>query len=268
MIRLAAFDLDGTLFNSKSRISDGNLAAVEEARKRGIRIVIASGRPYTVVRHVLKELNLDLTDSYCITLNGAQIIRCEDGSQLSSSCITGADVRDIAEFVLPRGAFMHTYSTSRGLLVSRMNPYSRIELFGGMVSYAEDDFLKLDSGEFFYKALVAASGEQVDDIVSSLPAELISRFKVIRSLATLLEFLDPDTGKGPALVRLAGLLGVSSDEIIAFGDEQNDLDMIEYAGIGVAMANGGEEIRRKADFVTLSNDEDGVAYALKKFALG
>ncbi len=265
MIRLAAFDLDGTLFNSSSRISDVNLAALDEARKRGIRIVIASGRPYTVVRHVLEQLCLDLTDSYCITLNGAQIIRCRDDKELSGSFISGRDVRDIAGFVLPRGAFMHTYSVRRGLLLSRMNPYSEIELFGGLVKHAEDNFLKLDDNEKFYKALVAAQRELVDQIAAAVPDELRSRFKVIRSLGTLLEFLEPGTGKGPALARLAEELGISAGEIIAFGDEQNDLDMIEYAGTGVAMANGGEEIKRNADFVTLSNDEDGVAYALRRF---
>ena len=97
------------------------------------------------------------------------------------------------------------------------------------------------------------------------PEGIRRRFRMIRSLPTLLEFLDPAAGKGPALERLAGILGVAPSEIIAFGDEENDLDMLRFAGTGVAMGNASPILKDMADYVTLTNDEDGVAHALYRF---
>ena len=265
MIKLAAFDLDGTLFDSGSGISARNLEALGRIRRQGVQVVIASGRPYQVVRHVLDQLGFAADDAYCVTMNGANVVRCADGQTVSSSFVTGADVKKVAAYALSRGSFVHGFSLRRGLLVSEVNPYSAKEFFGGLVSYSVEDFLKLEDDELFYKILMAAPRSLLERLAPEVPRELTSRFAVIRSLDTLLEFLKSGTGKGPALMSLASWLGIAPSEVIAFGDEQNDIDMVRSAGIGVAMANGSPALKAVADFVTLSNDEDGVAFALDRF---
>ena len=265
MLRLAAFDLDGTLFTSASAISPGNRAALDHIRRLGVMTVIASGRPYEVIRQVMGSLDLDSAGSYCIAMNGAAVMRCGDDAEIAGLTVTGESVREVAEFAFSQGAEVHAFSLERGLLLSALNPYSAKEFFGGLVPYTVTDFLKIPAGELFRKVLMAAPPEILDRAAGVVPEGIRRRFRMIRSLPTLLEFLDPAAGKGPALERLAGILGVAPSEIIAFGDEENDLDMLRFAGTGVAMGNASPILKGMADYVTLTNDEDGVAHALYRF---
>ncbi len=265
MLKLAAFDLDGTLFNSNSEISKTNIVALQRLCGNGVGIVIASGRPYQVVKQVISQLKLPVEGSYCITMNGARVVRCCDDRDISCTTITGSDVKRIASFAFEHGAFIHAFSLERGLLLSKNNPYSAKEFFNGLVTYREADFMSFPDDELFYKTLIAANPQVLDQLAQQLPEEFYARYRVVRSLRTLMEFLEPNTCKGYALEQLSRILGLDSSEIIAFGDELNDLEMLKFAGVGVAMANGSRDLMEQADFVTKSNDEDGVAYGLSKY---
>ena len=107
----------------------------------------------------------------------------------------------------------------------------------------------------------------IDRITPQIPRELFEEYTVIRSLDFMVEFMNKDCNKAIGLEKLAQYLKISKEEIIAIGDADNDKEMIEYAGLGVAMGNAKDEIKQLADFVTKSNEEDGVAYVIDKFII-
>lgn len=109
--------------------------------------------------------------------------------------------------------------------------------------------------------------EILDECIKKIPKEYYEKYTIVRSTPSFLEFLNPDANKGSGISLLAGKLGIHKDDIICVGDAENDKHMIEYAGLGVAMGNANEEIKYLADYITLSNNEDGVAHVINKFIL-
>ena len=109
--------------------------------------------------------------------------------------------------------------------------------------------------------------EFLDQQIEKIPAQFKADYEVIKTRSNLLEFMPKGVTKAFGLDHLAQYLGMTSDEVMALGDEENDLSMIEYAGMGVAMANAVEKVRQAADYITLSNEQDGVAKAVEKFVL-
>ena len=109
--------------------------------------------------------------------------------------------------------------------------------------------------------------EVLQKAVDNLPKEVYEKYTVVRSTPYFLEFLNKEVNKGTGVKLLADHLRVKQEEVMTFGDAENDLDMIVYAGMGVAMANGFEEVKEAANYITDSNEEDGVAKAIEKFVL-
>ncbi len=267
MYKLVAFDLDGTLFNSRSEISTANLQAIHDLMDHGVQVAIASGRPYVVVKKVLEKLDLVRDDYYSITMNGAQVANNATGESQCSFLLSGELVAMLGREAAKFGCYIHGFSTTRGLMINKENPYSDIECFHGMIPYTIQDYTKITADESFYKVLLCGEAPLLDKVQKELPRDVCNNFKVMRSLDVLLEFINPKAGKGAALLALGQSLGIKPEEIVAFGDEQNDLDMLEVVGMPVAMGNASDFIKSKAKFVTLTNDEDGVAYGIRKIIL-
>jgi Cof subfamily protein (haloacid dehalogenase superfamily) len=268
MIDLIAIDMDGTLLDSAHTISPRVKQAIAAARARGLRIVLATGRPFSGIELYLDELGLADEDNYCITFNGA-VIQNAAGTQ------------SIAETTLGYDDYVYCEQVARDLGVhfhvlyerSMMTPNADISSHTVRDAYISRTPLIYRSVEQvqpswrFRKFMMVDDAAILDRAIANLPAELTQRYTVVKSAADFLEILHPDAGKGRALATLAAHLGVPAERIMAIGDQENDLVMLEFAGVAVAMGNAIDAVKAGADHVTTSNDEDGVALAIERYAL-
>ena len=272
-IKLIALDLDGTTLGRGAVLSQKTKETLEEAIAAGVHVVVATGRTLgSVPAPVLAIRGLE----YIITSNGAQLTRLADRKTIYSNC---PDREAIGEI----GAILASY------------PQYPIEVFTGGRAYIDKavfEDVRDNGSDFMDAAYVIATRTPVAGIYDFLSAqageieninihfpdmqakaamrEILSAVKsvtVTTSTHHNLEIGGRTTSKADAIRHLCGILGIGEENVMAAGDSPNDGAMIEAAGLGVAVANALDEVKAKADFITLANDEDGVAYAVDKFVL-
>lgn len=265
MIKICTIDLDGTLFDDKKKISLENKKAIQEAKKNGCRIVIATGRPYQGVLPVLEQLDLLSDEDYVICYNGAKVFNTKTQELIFSNTISGKDVKKIYQESKKLNTYFHAFQKDETLITDRHNPYTNVEVTINKIVDHIVDINSLQDKEEFLKCMMVGSEETVTNAINNLSPNYFDSYSVVRSASIFLEFLNKSTNKGTALEHLAEYLNISMDETMAIGDAGNDLAMIEKAGIGVAMVNGYEEVKRVANYITTSNEDSGVAKALNLF---
>lgn len=268
LYKLLAIDMDGTLLNERHEVSPAVLAALDAVRERGIRLVLCSGRPIAGMRPYLAELGLMGPDDYAIGYNGAYVERTAAAEVLFEYTLSLGDVRDLYELSLRLGSPMHIFADHALYTPNKdINEFTINEAFlnGLPLYYRTMD--ELDSGMSYQKVLFIDDPESLAVTRAALPRELYDRFTIVQSAPHFLEFIPSVTSKGHAVKRLAEALGVKREEVMTFGDNENDLSMLEYAGCGVAMGNAVDAVKSVADFETRSNTEDGVAYAIQQLIL-
>lgn len=271
--RLIALDLDGTLLRSDKTISPLTKEVLKKAQDKGFYIVVATGRhPYSAQRY-LEQLDALNEKSCAIVFNGACEVSIDayikahseiDFPVLNAECALGPEIREITALAHENGCKVHAYSRDRGLLIEDHNPYSKREIDHGQVSFTEVDFTKVKDEERFFKILIVGPKEQIDYVRPIVGDRFSKRFAVMRSDPNFLEFIPGPSSKGTALKALAKSLGVDLSECVAFGDAENDEEMLKNAGLGIAMGNADPGAKEACDIVTLSNDEDGIAIAVQK----
>lgn len=268
MYKLIAIDMDGTLLRNDKTISDLTKNSIKKATELGIKIVLTTGRPIQGIKNYLNELEITREDEYVIALNGALICRTSDYSIISSNgTLTGKDLKYIYEKVNDLNTYVHAF-TNGWDLVNKKSKFSDAEEKRINLKVKVLDFFKdVDDNDEILKVVLEEEKEILDREVPKIPSELLNKYATHRSLDFMFEFMKKGCDKSTGIDVLAQLLEINKDEIIAIGDAINDVEMIEYAGLGVAMGNATDEIKEKADFVTKSNEEDGVAYVIEKFIL-
>jgi Cof subfamily protein (haloacid dehalogenase superfamily) len=267
MYKIIALDLDGTLLNSQHKISAHNKAVIAEAKAQGIKIVLASGRPLTGMQAHLDNLGITGNDDYVCHFNGAVVEQVGSGKVVNSKIIDGAAAKRIARIAKTLGVNVHAFSQEFGLITPMISTYTELEASLNGIEIHIMDFEQLDDDHHITKVMMIDESDVLSDAISRLPSSLYNEFMVVRSAPWFLEFLHPECNKGTGIKMIADYLGVPAQQVMCIGDAENDHHMLRFAGLGVAMANGTEETKALADYVTLSNDEDGVAYAIEKFAL-
>lgn len=265
MIRLCTIDLDGTLFDKQKNISEENIKAIKKAKENGCKIVIASGRPLEGVLPVLKKLGLTTDEDYAICYNGAKILKAKSKAIISSTTITGKDVKMLYRESIRLGTYIHAFQSDETLITTMHNPYTDVEVKINHITDNIVDFEKIGDTDTFIKCMLVGPDERITSAIERLNPELKKKFCVVRSSNIFLEFLNKSTNKGSALETLAKFLNLSMEETMAIGDAGNDLDMIRKAGTGVAMANSFPEVLEVADYITGSNEASGVAEALNLY---
>lgn len=276
-IKLVALDLDGTLFDNSSRISKRNLTAIRSITDKGIHVVISTGRPFEGIPFdQIKGTGIN----YAITANGSGIYEISTGKCLYENAMDEELVTPILNFLLTRDIHMDAFiggkvytpiqcvETAQKLTVpSSIKNYiitTRTRL-DNILQFIHENQLKVQKMTLnFYPA---ADGTLID-------RETVRKFLVSNpSITTVcggynnLEFTRADANKGVGLRKLAEILGVNPDATMAIGDTENDLAIIEAAGIGVAMGNATDAVKARADYVTTTNTKDGVAAAIEHFIL-
>lgn len=268
MYKLIALDMDGTLLREDNTISSKTKTALKAANSLGIKIVLTSGRPIQGIINYLNELELTGEDDYVIGLNGALIYNSSDYSIISSNkTLKGKDLKYIYNKVKELNAYFHAFTRTEDL-VNMKSKFSENEEKRINLEVKAVDFLsEIKDNDEVLKVVLEEEKDVLDKITFQIPKELFEEYSIIRSVDFMIEFMKKGCNKATGIEKLAQHLGIKKEEIIAIGDANNDKEMIEFAGLGVAMGNADDEIKKMANFITKSNEKDGVAYVIDKFIL-
>ncbi|AUJ50407.1 Cof-type HAD-IIB family hydrolase [Brachyspira hyodysenteriae] len=256
-IKLIATDLDGTFFNSSSAISDYNKDVFQFLMKNGIEIILATGRSLSGMKNY-KDIIANNNDS--IIFNGAAIID-NDGNFIYDKVIDSEISKSIIDIYDKYDVYLHLYRRNMHI-ASEPDFYLKKYIEKEKVNNIAIGLENIENFEF-NKMVFIGDREELE----RLQNDIRSNFNVHTcfSHTNFLEVLSSGINKGSALKWICSQKGIKRDEVIAFGDNYNDIEMIEYAGVGVAMENAEEELKRRADCICLTNDEDGVGKFLKSY---
>lgn len=261
--KLIAVDVDGTLLDSKKNLTPETIKAVREAVNAGIIFTICTGRPIQGVEPLSEKLGLDLP---FITYNGAMIVMGKSRKILYAKTMRGEDVEPIYQLGKKLQTTVILWVNNK-FYVSPLSPEAAKY---GELSRTEPlpiDNLNSLIAEGVTKVLFYDDVKKINHWAETVGPHVPPTVNYCTSQPFLLEFFDQEVSKANALARLGAYYGLTREEMIAIGDGQNDLSMIKYAGLGVAMANAAPNIQQAADYVTSSNDENGVAHVIYRFCL-
>ena len=265
MIKLIAIDLDGTLLTDAKTISDTNKKILAAAKSRGVKFVICTGRPLIAIKEYLAELNLLDANDYSITFNGG-LIQTNTGEILGKSAMPLEDVKHIYQLLmnleLPTDVLSDALCFQLATAVEHPSIYPRLNK---ALTFVPKTIDALTEDMLYNKVVAAIDVEYLDQKIALIPEEEYERFEIFKTRPNLLEFMPKGVTKAFGLSVLGEHLGIATHEMMALGDEANDLSMITYAGMGVAMENATDGVKSAANFVTRTNQADGVAHAIQKF---
>ncbi|GIO67391.1 Cof-type HAD-IIB family hydrolase [Paenibacillus cookii] len=262
--KMIVLDLDDTLLRDDLTISPRTKEALMAAQKEGVKVVLASGRPTFGMKPIAKELELEKFGSYILSFNGAKITDCRTEEEIFSSTLSVETVQRLYRISQEEGLSILTYGKDH-IITEQSNEYVEIESgLTGMRIQESASFVETVQ-EPVVKTLMVGDPDKVAEAEKKLQRQLAGELSVMRSKPFFLEFTEAGVDKGTSLHQLIGRLGIKQEEVIAMGDSSNDLPMIRFAGLGVAMGNARDEIKEAADYVTDSNMDDGVAKVIEKF---
>ena len=259
--KFVAIDLDDTLLDHDLKISDRARLAIGRAKQKGIYVTLSTGRMYRSALPYAKELQIDMP---IITYQGALVKNPRSNETLAHYPLALDYARKVISRVKSLGYHINIYINDT-LYIEKRTPHSdRYEKISGIASQPVGDlltFLKEDPT----KLLVSAEEHQLDRLTEEFGHMFGENVHITKSKPYFLEFSHPLGTKGHALSVLAEKYGVLREEVIAIGDSYNDLEMIDYAGLGVIVNNARQELKKHADYVTTAPSGDGVAEVIEKF---
>lgn len=263
--KLIAMDLDGTLTNDEKRITERTMSALMDAQKQGVRLALASARPAPGLHKVCDMLHMQDYDGILMSYNGGRIVSAVDGSVLFETTMDIGQTREVLRRLeaLPVTPIL---DDGKQFYVTDRNGYKvDYECWNnGMDCTAVDNL-----ADFLYfapvKILMSVQPEMLKGVQAQIAAFLPDNLTVVQTAAFYLEIIPRTINKGQGIVDICRALNICTEDVIAFGDAQNDIPMLRAAGMGVAMGNASEETKAASDLVTLSNNDDGIAVVLEKF---
>jgi hypothetical protein len=258
-IRLIALDLDNTLITKTTDFSKTDLAAIDKARAAGIYVCLASGRAYRSLKVFLDRLNMD---TYSISTGGA-IISDKNNKRLYTKFVEPKIAAEIIHFAYTNGYYAQVYFNDDFCYYREGKESALYEEATGVPGVLDETLPERETIETA-KILFIDTPERIEALIPVVESRF-AHIKALRSFSHYLEINHEDCGKGAALKALGEMLGIKQEEMMAIGDSEIDISMIEYAGIGVAMGNSPEHIKAVADYVTDDVLESGVAKAIEKF---
>lgn len=263
MIKLIAIDIDGTLINSEGKILQENIEALQYAKDKGAKIVICTGRPYITAKQIVDQLAFSDED-YMINFNGGQIRKARSGELVHNHLL---DYSDFDKWLTEMNRLQLPLN-----LIDNDWVYEPVSYPGDTYSYYVAkittaptkviDYAQIPSDATFNKFVVSYEEEYLSQKLLELDTYFSENYQIIRGYPVQIEIVPKGVNKGTAMIELGKLLNIEANEMMGIGDERNDLFMLEVAGIGVAMGNADPEVKAVSDFITLSNNEAGVAHAI------
>jgi len=258
-IKLVAIDLDGTLFNSKSEISQRNKDAIKKCLENDIKIIITTAKSIDWAKKLIKELNLKDPQ---IASAGSVIVN-SDGSLTNIKRIPTSSYKKLINLTRKYNVGVVACGIDSLIYYEKNDPYLKYIWDTGEIPCKTDNLLKNEIANQVLLITVAVNEEHPFSKI--FISELGEELKIRRAGEYFLTAYNKKAGKLGALKNVLKITGVKPINTMAIGDSEGDLGMITYAGIGVAMGNSSEKLKSAADFVVSDNDNDGVAEAIEKF---
>ena len=266
--KLLVLDVDGTLLNDEREISKRTLAALLKVQQMGVRIVLASGRPTYGLMPLAKTLELGNYGGFVLSYNGCQIIKAQNGEILFERRINPEMLPYLEKKARKNGFAIFTYHDDTLITDSPDNEYIKNEaLLNNLKIIREDEFSTAIDFAPCKCMLVSDKEKALIGLEQHWEKRLAGTLDAFRSEPYFLEVVPCGVNKANTLGALLEHLGVTREEVIAVGDGVCDVTMLQLAGMGVAMGHSQDSVKVCADYVTASNEEDGVALAVEKLIL-
>lgn len=264
--RIIALDLDGTLTNHDKVVTPKTREALLHAAAQGATIVLASGRPTYGIEPVAECLELHEHGGYILSYNGGNIVNAKTGEKLFSQFLPDPVIPILYKYAKEKHHALLGYAGKEIVTEMPDDQYVREESRINKMNIRKVDNLLEALEPHPTKLLMTGDPADMLKAEEELSEILGEKMDIFRSAPFFLELVPKGIDKAQSLLRLMAKINLTPADMIAFGDGYNDLSMLKLAGMGVAMANAAPEVRAEADYVTLSNEEDGVAAALEHFA--
>ena len=257
--KLLAIDLDGTLLHSDHTVSQRTVATLIRAQQAGVKVAIASGRPTYGTMPTAKALLLKQYGGFIMSYNGGEIFDCASDTRLFATSLEDTVKPTIYNFAKEHHLTLMTYIGSEVVTENGEDEFVRYSsMRNSMHVHVVNDFLSAAAVPIT-KCIIVGQPEQLVAVEHDLQEELGNQAEAFRSEPFFLEIVPCGIDKARGLKELLQATGIAREDCMAFGDGFNDVSMIAYAGIGVAMGNAQPEVKSLASIVTLINEEDGVA---------
>lgn len=263
--RAIALDLDGTLTNHEKVVTPKTREALLQASAKGAVIILASGRPTYGIEPVAECLELNKQGGYILSYNGGNIVNAKTGEKLFSQFLPDEVIPELYAYAKEHGHALLGYAGNEIITEMPDDQYVKEESRINKMNIRKVDNLFESLEPHPTKLLMTGDPTLMLKAEEELVEKLGDRMDIFRSAPFFLELVPKGIDKAKSLTRLLTKINLTPADLIAFGDGYNDLSMLKLAGMGVAMENAAPEVRAEADYVTLSNEEDGVAAALTHF---
>lgn len=274
-IKVIIMDVDGTLTNSKKKMTLKTKEALIKAQENGAKLILASGRPTTGLIDLGKELEMDKHHGLFVSFNGSKVVDCETMDVLFNEPMTVEQGKEVLEHMkkfnvrpmIDKDDYMHVNDVyncdikCKGETINIIKYESR----GGKFKLCEQSDLAAFLDYPLNKILTAGDDDYLQENYKEMMEPFKDTLNCMFTAAFFFEFTAKGIDKAKALDTVLIPMGYKKEEMIAFGDGHNDISMVEYAGIGVGMGNAVQELKDIANDITLSNEEDGIAEALYKY---
>ncbi len=263
--KLIALDLDGTILNSESRLTERTKSALQRAMGQGLHVLIATGRMYSSALAVIREIG---TSSPCVFYNGAVIIDPVTDEVFYEKGLGRDLTAEVVDFYRRQGWYIQIYSDDMLYVLDNEDPRCKF-----YESIAKIDAVPLGEGFWNFrvnaiKLLGIAHEEEIfKKMLGDTKNHFGKRLYTTTSWGSFVEMVHPDVNKALGLEMAAKRLGITRKEILAIGDASNDKEMISWAGLGVAMGNAPDEVKAEADEIAPDNDHDGAAVTVERFLI-
>ncbi|MGT2715331.1 Cof-type HAD-IIB family hydrolase [Streptococcus respiraculi] len=269
MIKLLALDMDGTLLTSQKQLTEPQIEAIHRAVESGVKLVLCTGRMLTGVKPYFDQLGLDAENEYVIVNNGCSTHQTSDWKLIDWTELSPEQIKYLATFISKSEMQLTLFDEEHYyVLEDEPNEFSRMD---ANLVFVEPSILSMEDAtnqsRHLFQAMFVGTQSATDTFESKYTSALSKDFDVVRSQDVLLEILPTGTNKASALKKLAEHLQILPEEIMAMGDANNDIEMLEFAGLSIAMGNASDLVKSFADDVTDTNDQDGVAKAIYKHIL-
>ncbi len=265
--RLLVLDIDGTLTNSKKEITPKTKEALIKIQEQGVYVAIASGRPTPGTRKIAEELELSRFGNYVLSFNGGRVVNCKTGEVVLDKTISARMAGVLCQEAENHGVGILTYDEECALAGTAVDDYMELEARINGIALEQVGPFENSVSFPVNKCLMTGEPEKMAALEKELKEKYAGELNIFRSEPFFLELMPKGIDKAAVLKSFLPFLGITRNEVICCGDGYNDKTMIEFAGLGVAMANARKEVLEAADYITASNDEDGVAEVIEKYIL-
>lgn len=262
--KLIAFDVDDTLLNTEKRITPKTKEALLNAQKSGIKLAVASGRLPFGVKPFADELNILENGGYYMGFNGGAVLN-SDNELIGKTYLDSKYIKPVYEALRPTNITTMVHKGDIIYADKKVNDYTHIEpdVIGIPLNLVDDIAEFVDWR--LHKFLLCGEPEELKEVEKDLIEKFGGELDIYLSAPWFLEVMPRGINKGKGVEIICRDMGISAAEVIAFGDNYNDISMLKTAGLGIAMGNADDEVKNAADYVTDTCDSDGIAKALVKF---